>query len=183
MRYFISAGEASGDLHAGALMREIRRRHPDAEFTFLGGDHMADAAGSAPLIHMRDMAFMGYWQVLKNLGKISRNLRAAREAIASTRPDAVVLVDYPGFNLKLAAYAHSLGIPVYYYISPKVWAWKEWRVKDMKRYCTKILSILPFEEEYFRGKGLDVEYVGNPSVEEVDARVASIPSREEFIDR
>ena len=84
MRYFISAGEASGDLHAGALMREIRRRHPDAEFTFLGGDHMADAAGSAPLIHMRDMAFMGYWQVLKNLRKISRNLRAAREAIAST---------------------------------------------------------------------------------------------------
>lgn len=183
MRYFISAGEASGDLHAGALIRELRRKHPDAAFTFLGGDHMAEAAGCAPLIHFRDMAFMGYWQVLKNLRKISHNLKTAKKAVADMRPDAVVLVDYPGFNLKLAAHAHALGIPVYYYISPKVWAWKEWRVKDIKRYCTKVLSILPFEEEFFRRHGMEVEYVGNPSVEEVDARMQQLPARHEFLNR
>lgn len=183
MRYFISAGEASGDLHAAALIRELLRKHPDAEITFLGGDKMAEAAHSAPLIHINRMAFMGYWQVLKNLKKISANLKKAKKAIADMRPDAVVLVDYPGFNLKLAAHAHKLGIPVYYYISPKVWAWKEWRVKDIKRYCTKVLSILPFEEEFFRRHDMEVEYVGNPSVEEVESKKASLPTPEQFCER
>ena len=183
MRYFISAGEASGDLHAAALVRELLRKHPDAEINFLGGDNMAVAAGHEPLIHIRHMAFMGSWQVLKNLKKISGNLKRAKKAISDMHPDAVVLVDYPGFNLKLAAHANKLGIPVYYYISPKVWAWKEWRVKDIKRYCTKVLSILPFEEEFFSSHGMEVEYVGNPSVEEVEAKKASLPSLQEFSER
>lgn len=181
MRYFISAGEASGDLHAGRLIEALRQRDPQAEITFLGGDEMAAAAGSAPLIHYRDMAFMGYTQVITHLGQIMRNLRTAKEAISREKPDALILVDYPGFNLKLAKYASGLGIPVYYYIAPKVWAWKEWRVKQLRKYCTKILSILPFEEEWFRSRGVEVEYVGNPSVEEVDRKVAQLGTRDEFI--
>lgn len=134
-----------------------------------------------PLIHYRDMAFMAFSEVLRHLGKIFGNLRVAKDAIASARPDALILVDYPSFNLKLAKYAHSLGIPVYYYISPKVWAWKEWRVKDIRRYCRKVLSILPFEVDFYRRHGMEVEYVGNPSVEEVDRKEAALPSAGEFL--
>ena len=183
MKYFISAGEASGDLHGGPLIEALKECDKNAEFVFLGGDCMAKASGHAPLIHYRDMAFMGVSEVLRHLGKVLGNLKTAREAVARERPDALVLIDYPSFNLKLAAFAHGLGIPVYYYISPKVWAWKEWRIKDMRRYCRKVLSILPFEVGYFKGKGMEVEYVGNPSVEEVDAREASLPPRGEFLAR
>ncbi len=183
MKYFISAGEASGDLHGGPLIEALKECDENAEFVFLGGDCMAKASGHAPLIHYRDMAFMGFSEVLRHLGKVLGNLKTAREAVARERPDALVLIDYPSFNLKLAAFAHALGIPVYYYISPKVWAWKEWRIKDMRRYCRKVLSILPFEVGYFKGKGMEVEYVGNPSVEEVDAREASLPPRGEFLAR
>ncbi len=183
MKYFISAGEASGDLHGGPLIEALKDCDENAEFVFLGGDCMAKASGHAPLIHYRDMAFMGFSEVLRHLGKVLGNLKTAREAVARERPDALVLIDYPSFNLKLAAFAHGLGIPVYYYISPKVWAWKEWRIKDMRRYCRKVLSILPFEVGYFKGKGMEVEYVGNPSVEEVDAREASLPPRGEFLAR
>ena len=183
MKYFISAGEGSGDLHGGPLIEALKECDENAEFVFLGGDCMAKASGHAPLIHYRDMAFMGFSEVLRHLGKVLGNLKTAREAVARERPDALVLIDYPSFNLKLAAFAHGLGIPVYYYISPKVWAWKEWRIKDMRRYCRKVLSILPFEVGYFKGKGMEVEYVGNPSVEEVDAREASLPPRGEFLAR
>lgn len=183
MKYFISAGEASGDLHGAPLITALKGGATHAQMVFLGGDEMARAAGHMPLIHYRDMAFMGFSEVLRHLGKVMGNLKRAKEAVARERPDALVLIDYPSFNLKLAAFAHRLGIPVYYYISPKVWAWKEWRVKDMRRYCRKVLSILPFEVDYFKGKGLEVEYVGNPSVEEVDAREASLPPREEFLHR
>ncbi len=183
MKYFISAGEASGDLHGGPLIEALKECDENAEFVFLGGDCMAKASGHAPLIHYRDMAFMGFSEVLRHLGKVLGNLKTAREAVARERPDALVLIDYPSFNLKLAAFAHGLGIPVYEYISPKVWAWKEWRIKDMRRYCRKVLSILPFEVGYFKGKGMEVEYVGNPSVEEVDAREASLPPRGEFLAR
>lgn len=141
---------------------------------------MAAAALTQPLIHYREMAYMGFAEVLRHLPSIARNLQTAREAIYSSRPDALVLIDYPSFNLKLARYAKSLGIPVYYYISPKVWAWKEWRVKEMRRYCDKILSILPFEVEYFKDKRLDVEYVGNPSVSEVERKKRDMPSRAEL---
>lgn len=183
MKIFLSAGEASGDLHAGALIGQLRKLQPDTEFAFLGGDMMAEAAGCAPIIHYKDMAYMGYTQVIKNLGKIFHNMKAAKKAIAEFRPDALVLVDYPGFNLKLAAFAHGLHIPVYYYISPKVWAWKEWRVKDIKKYCTKVLSILPFEVDFFRRHGMEVEYVGNPSVEEVDRKEAELQPLAAFVEQ
>lgn len=180
LRFFISAGEASGDLHGADLVKELLRQSPGAGVTFLGGDMMAEAAGLPPLIHYRDMAYMGFAEVLRHLPAIARNLRTAREAIERERPDALVLIDYPSFNLKLARFAKSLGIPVFYFIAPKVWAWKEWRVKEMRRYCDKILSILPFEQDYFRRKGLEVEYVGNPSVAEVEEKRAAMPSRAEF---
>lgn len=180
MRYFVSAGEASGDLHGGALLEAIGKLDAGAEFVFLGGDEMARSAGHEPLIHYREMAYMGFSEVLRNLGKVLGNLKRAKEEIARFRPDVVILIDYPSFNLKLARYAYGLGIPVYYYISPKIWAWKEWRVKDIRRYCRKVLSILPFEVEFYGKHGMAVQYVGNPSVEEVERREAALPSREDF---
>ncbi len=180
LKFFISAGEASGDLHGSDLVAELSRQAPGAEIEFLGGDLMASQAGHAPLVHYSEMAYMGFAEVLRHLPSIARILRQAKEAITAMRPDALVLIDYPSFNLKLARHAKEMGIPVFFYISPKVWAWKEWRVKEMRRYCDKILSILPFEVDYFKGKGLDVEYVGNPSVAEVERKKASMPTRAEF---
>lgn len=180
LRFFISAGEASGDLHGADLVAELIRQSPGAEITFLGGDLMAKEAGHAPLVHYSEMAYMGFAEVLRHLPTIAAILNKAKEAISETRPDALVLIDYPSFNLKLARHAKELGIPVFFYISPKVWAWKEWRVKEMRRYCDKILSILPFEVDYFRDKGLEVEYVGNPSVAEVERKRESMPTRTEF---
>lgn len=180
MRYFISAGEASGDIHAAQLIKALKQHDPHAEFAFLGGDLMSEAAGVAPVIDYRRMAFMGFSEVLRHLPEIFGNLRVARQAIAAFRPDVLIVVDYPSFNLKLAEYASEHGIPVYYYISPKVWAWKSWRVKKMRRYIRRVLSILPFEEQWFAGRGMKVKYVGNPSVEEIEERIAAQPSREEF---
>lgn len=183
MKYFVSAGEASGDLHASHLIKALRKADADASFVFLGGDEMAREAGCAPLIHYRDMAFMGFAEVLRNLRKVLGNLSTAKKALAESRPDRLILVDYPSFNLKLADEASRLGIPVYYYIAPKVWAWKQWRVKSMRRLCRKVLSILPFEVDFFRSHGLEVEYVGNPTVEEVAEKLRRLPAREEFLKR
>lgn len=180
MRYFLSAGEASGDLHAAHLIAAIREHDREAEFAFLGGDLMAQAAECEPVIHYRRMAYMGFSEVLRHWHEILSNFSCARQAISQFLPDALILVDYPSFNLKLASYARSLGIPVYYYIAPKVWAWKEWRVREIKRTVRRIYSILPFEVPYFRTHGVDVDYVGNPSVEEVDAKLAENPGHEYF---
>ena len=181
IKIFLSAGEASGDLHAGELMEALAREAEHlgitADFTYLGGDVMARAAGHAPLIHYRDMAYMGFSEVIRNLGKVRKNLQTAREAIKRERPDAVILVDYPSFNLRLARTARSLGIPVYYYIAPKVWAWKKWRVRQLRRYCREILSILPFEIEFFKRHGVNATYVGNPSLSEIDSRACRLTPR------
>ena len=134
MKYFLIAGEASGDLHASHLMASLKQLDPQAEFRFLGGDLMTDQAGTQPIRHYRDMAYMGFADVVKHLGKILGFLGTARRAIDEWQPEALILVDYPSFNLKVAKYAHNLGIPVHYFISPKVWVWKEWRVKDIRRY-------------------------------------------------
>lgn len=174
MHYYIIAGEASGDLHAAALITELRRLDSEARFTFMGGDMMAAAAGCAPVVHYRDMAYMGFSEVLRHLGRIRANLATARRTLLEARPDALIAVDYPSFNLKVAATARKAGIPVYYYISPKVWAWKQWRVKTIRRLVDKVLCILPFEEEFYRQRGVEAEYVGNPSVEEVDATLAAL---------
>ncbi len=181
MRYFVSAGEASGDLHASALMGELRGGDPKAEFTFLGGDMMASAASAEPLIHYRQMAFMGYGEVLRHLPQEIANLKKAKEAISKERPDAVVLVDYPTFNLKLAKHAKALGIPVYYYISPKVWAWKGHRLGQIRSNVRRMFSIFPFEEEFYRARGFEAAYVGNPSVAEVARRIEALPRRGEFL--
>lgn len=169
MKYFLSAGEASGDLHAAELMDALKNLDPQAEFTFLGGDKMAQVAGHKPVVDYRDMAYMGFVEVVRNLRKVLRNLSAAKEAMVEQRPDAVILVDYPSFNLRLAKVAKQQGIKVYYYISPKVWAWKEGRVKKIRRYVDRVLSILPFEKQWYAERhAMDVTYVGNPSVAEID---------------
>ena len=181
MIYFVSAGEASGDLHASHVMKELHVLDPSARFAYLGGDNMMSVAGNAPLIHISEMSVMGISQVISALPRLLAQLETAKRAIRRVRPEAVVLVDYPSFNLKLATSAHSLGIPVVWYISPKVWVWKEWRVPTMKKVIDRMFCILPFEPRWFqRRHKWDVEYVGNPSVCEIDQMMSSLPSRESF---
>lgn len=167
MKYFLIAGEASGDLHASHLIESLKQQDQQAEFRFLGGDLMEAQAGVQPIIHYRDMAYMGFLDVIKHLGKILGFLGTARHAIDEWHPDAVVLVDYPSFNLRVAKFAHNLGIKVHYFISPKVWAWKEWRVKDIRRYVDHMYCILPFEPDWYKERGYEATYVGNPTVQEV----------------
>lgn len=181
MHYFIIAGEASGDLHGSHLIEELRKADKDAVITFFGGDKMAAAAGVAPIVHYRDMAYMGFSEVIRNLDKVNANLRRAREAVKMAQPDAVILIDYPSFNLKIASTAHGRGIPVFYYISPKIWAWKKWRIYDIKRTVDRVFSILPFEPAFYRRNGFTAQYVGNPSVAEVDARLLTVPQRADFL--
>lgn len=183
MKYFIVAGEASGDLHASRLIESIRKEDPEAEFRFLGGDLMTRAAGSRPLIHYEEMNVMGFSEVLRHLPRILRQMRQAREMILSYRPDALILVDYPSFNLKLAKAAHKAGIPVHYFISPKIWAWKEHRIKAIRKYVDAMYSILPFEVEFYRKRNYEVTYVGNPTVEEMREIITRIPTREHYLSR
>lgn len=183
MKYFISAGEASGDLHASQLIKALNEIDRDARFAFLGGDKMAAQAGVDPLIHINEMSVMGFGEVLRALPRIMGHLKKAKNHIATWRPDALILVDYPSFNLKLAKFAHGLGIKVFWYISPKVWVWKEHRVKAMKKYIDRLYCILPFEVDYFRNRhGWEVMYVGNPSAEEVREKLtASDISASQFL--
>lgn len=183
MHYFLIAGEASGDLHGAHLINSLRERDSEAHFTFLGGDKMAEAAGTSPVVHYRDMAFMGFSEVIRNLGKVRRNFGSAKRALRESKPDCLILIDYPSFNLKIARTAKKLGIPTYYFIAPKVWAWKKWRVKDIRRLTLRVLSILPFEPKFFEKYSIDATYVGNPSVAEVDADLARLSPRAEFLSR
>lgn len=183
MKYFLIAGEASGDLHAASLIEAIRRQDEDARFSFLGGDMMARAAGCAPVVHYRDMAYMGFADVIRHLGKIRRNFKAARNAIKSFAPDALILIDYPSFNLKMARYAKKSGISTFYYIPPKVWAWKKWRVKTIKKYVDHTFAIFPFEVDFYKKYDYDVTYGGNPSVGEIDKALSEVCTRDEFISR
>lgn len=182
MNYFLIAGEPSGDLHASRLMKALADTDPSAQFEFLGGDLMAAVAGHEPIIHYREMAFMGFVEVARNCRKIFSNLRTARLAITASRPDVVILVDYPSFNLKIAKTAHKIGIPCVYYISPKLWAWKSWRIKAIRRLVDRMLCIFPFEPQWYAEHGYDrADYVGNPTVEEIEAALAAAPSRDEFL--
>ena len=167
MKYFLIAGEASGDLHASALMRELKLVDNQADFCFLGGDLMA-AQGGKLVRHINQMAFMGIINVLLNFKKITENMNVCKQAIRDFQPNVVILVDYPGFNLRIAKFIKKeLQIPVYYYIAPKLWAWKSYRIKEIKRYVDKVLTIFPFETKYFRNLGYGVDYVGNPSVDSI----------------
>lgn len=171
MKYFIVAGEASGDLHASNLMKGIKKNDPDAQFLYFGGDLMAEQGGTL-IKHYRDMAFMGFLEVLLNLRTIKANMELCKQSIVEYKPDIVILVDYPGFNLRIAKFAKQSGFKVFYYIAPKVWAWKESRVEKLKRFVDKLFVIFPFEIEYFRGKGIEPVYEGNPSI---DAIVSKLP--------
>ena len=183
MKYFLIAGEASGDLHASHLIESIKQNDPIAEFRFLGGDLMAAQAGVQPIIHYRDMAYMGIMEVIRHLGKILGFLGTARHAIDDWRPDDVILIDYPSFNLKIAKYAHNMGIKVHYFISPKVWVWKEWRVKDIRSYVDHMYCILPFEPDWYKERGYKATYVGNPSVQEVIQAKQTFPEFADFIEK
>ncbi len=167
MKYFLVAGEASGDLHGSNLMAALKERDAEAEFCYFGGDLM-QAQGGRLIKHYREMAFMGFIPVLLNLRTILRNMKMCQEEILKFQPDVLILIDYPGFNLKVAKYIKThTSIPVYYYISPKVWAWKEYRVKSFKKYVDEMLSILPFEVEFYKKHNYRIDYVGNPVVDAV----------------
>lgn len=168
MKYYIIAGEASGDLHGSNLIKEIRKKDVDADIRAWGGDLM-EKAGAVLVKHYRDLAFMGFAEVLMNLRTIFRNLRFCKIDISSFRPDVLILIDYPGFNLRIAEWAKKNKFKVVFYISPQVWAWKESRVPKMKKSIDKMLVILPFEKDYFKQRwNWDVDYVGHPLLEAVD---------------
>ncbi len=166
MKYYIIAGEASGDLHASNLVAEIKKKDKNAEFRGCGGDLMK-AQGVDLLKHYRTMAYMGFVEVAVNLRKVLANIAQCKKDILDYQPDVVILVDYPGFNFRIADFAHEKGFKVVYYISPQVWAWKRRRVKRIKRSVDKMLVILPFEEEFYKRYGVNVTYVGNPLLDEL----------------
>ena len=168
MKYYLIVGEASGDLHASHLMQSLKNLDADAQFRFFGGDLMT-AVGGTCVRHYRDLAYMGFVPVLLHLPKILSNMQMCKDDILSWQPDCVILVDYPGFNLKIAKFVKSkTNLPVYYYISPKIWAWKEYRIKNIKRDVDELFSILPFEVDFFEGKHhYPIHYVGNPTADEV----------------
>ena len=178
MKYYIIAGEASGDLHGSNLIREIKKLDSNAAIRCWGGDLMQQAGGDL-VKHYRDLAFMGFIEVVSNLRTIFRNLKFCKEDVLSFQPDAIILIDYPGFNLRIAKWAKQKGIKVIYYISPQVWAWKENRVKIMKECIDKMLVILPFEKEYYKNKwNWDVEYVGHPLVEVIESKKSGAGNQE-----
>jgi len=181
MKYFIIAGEASGDLHASNLVTAIREEDKDAEFMFLGGDLMERAAEKPPLRHYAEMNFMGFAAVLKNLRRLLSILGLTRRAILGFSPDVVILVDYAGFNMRIARFAARKGVKVFYYISPKVWAWRKRRIRSLRRYTDRIFVIFPFEVDYFRSKGMEVEYHGNPLVDMVHRFEQLRQPREQFL--
>lgn len=173
MKYYLIVGEASGDLHASNLMRAIKKVDEAAEFRFFGGDLMS-AVGGERVKHYRDLAYMGFIPVLMHLRTIFSNMSRCKRDILSWRPDALILVDYPGFNMSIAEYVNrNSDIPIYYYISPKIWAWKEYRIKNIKRDVDELFSILPFEVEFFAGHNYKIHYIGNPCVDAVDAFLKS----------
>ena len=173
MKYYLIVGEASGDLHASNLMRAIKKVDEAAEFRFFGGDLMS-AVGGERVKHYRDLAYMGFIPVLLHLRTIFSNMSRCKRDILSWRPDALILVDYPGVNMSIAEYVNrDSDIPIYYYISPKIWAWKEYRIKNIKRDVDELFSILPFEVEFFAGHNYKIRYIGNPCVDAVDAFLKS----------
>ncbi len=166
MKYYIIAGEASGDLHASNLMKALKARDPQADFRCWGGDLMEQAGGDI-VKHYKELAFMGFWEVFTNLNTIFRNMRICQVDMLLYEPDAVILVDYPGFNLRMAKFAKEQGFKVIYYISPQIWAWKKGRIKKIKKYVDEMMVILPFEEEFYAKNGMKVHYVGHPLLDAV----------------
>ena len=181
MKYFLIAGEPSGDLHGANLIKGLRKADPAAEFRFWGWDLMAAAGGAQNLRkHYRETSFFGVVQVLRNLGTIRRQMRECREEVAAWQPDVLILVDYPGFNMKMARWAHARGIRTFYYIAPKVWASREGRIRALRRDVDRLFVIFPFECDYFPRHGIEPLFEGNPLVDALEARRAALPTPEEF---
>jgi lipid-A-disaccharide synthase len=183
MKYYIIAGEASGDLHASNLMKELLKIDSSIDFHFWGGDLMQAVANKKPYKHIRDLAFMGFVEVAKNIRTIFKNIAFCKQSIIEVKPDVLILVDYPGFNLRIAEWAKQKGIKVLYYISPTIWAWKENRVNIVKRCVDKMFVILPFEVDVYKKHQVDVEYAGHPLLDAIEQEKANMPSREEFISK
>jgi lipid-A-disaccharide synthase len=177
MKYYIVAGEASGDLHASNLIKALREKDPDAEFRGCGGDLMQNA-GANLLLHYKDMAFMGFWEVFVHLSEVLGNINKCKKDILDWNPDVLVLVDYPGFNLRVAKFAKQHGLKVVYYISPQIWAWKKGRIKQIKRDVDEMMVILPFEKDFYAKQDMEVHYVGHPLL---DAVSRDIPKRPDVI--
>ncbi|MBP3440010.1 MAG: lipid-A-disaccharide synthase [Tidjanibacter sp.] len=181
MKYYLIAGEASGDLHGFNLMRGILRADPEAKFRFWGGDRMAEVGGVENLSkHYKQTSFFGVADVLKHLRTIFSQLDECKRDIVDFGPDVVILIDYPGFNFKVAKFAHSKGIRTFYYISPKVWAWKERRVEMIRKYVDRLFIIFPFEREYFRRRGIETIYEGNPIMDSIAQMLSEVPTKELF---
>ena len=184
MKYYLIAGEPSGDLHGANLIKGLKQADPEAQFRFWGGDLMADAGGKTNLRkHYRETSFFGVVQVLRNLGTIRRQMRECQDDIAAFAPDVVILVDYPGFNMKIARWAHEHGLRTFYYIAPKVWASREGRIKGIQRYVDRLFVIFPFECGYFPKHGIEPVFEGNPLVDALEARRGTLPTPEEFRSR
>lgn len=180
MKYYILAGEPSGDLHASNLMKELLLIDNTIQFQFWGGDLMEQVAKQKPLKHIKDLAFMGFVEVLKNIRTIFRNIKFCKQDILRFKPDVLVLVDYPGFNLRIADWAKQQGIRVIYYISPTIWAWKENRVEIVKRSIEKMFVILPFEVAVYKKHNYDADYVGHPLLDAIEQEKSKLPTREDF---
>ena len=182
MKYFIVVGEPSGDLHGSNLMRGIVAEDSEAQFRFWGGDKMAEVGGAEGLAkHYRETSFFGIVNVLRNLPTVLGQIDECKRDIEAFNPDVVILIDYPSFNMRIAKWAKARGIKVYYYIAPKVWAWKEWRVKEIRKYVDRLYTIFPFETEYFRSKGIEPVFCGNPLCDSIAQHKAQMSSREEFL--
>jgi lipid-A-disaccharide synthase len=179
MKYFIIAGEPSGDLHGSNLIRGIFAADPGAQVYCWGGELM-QAAGGTLLMHYRKLAFMGFTAVLLNIKTIAKNISTCKRQISSHKPDVVILIDYPGFNLRMAKFVKGLGIKVYYYISPKIWAWNESRVKRIKKDVDKMFIIFPFEVDFYRKHNVEVEYLGNPLVDEIERKKLAFAAKDEL---
>lgn len=172
MKLYVIAGEDSGDLHASNLIAALRQHRPELMTRGVGGQKMADQATEL-VAHVKDINFMGFVEVVQNLGTIRRLFRTVKEDLQQWQPDAVVLVDYPGFNLRMAKFIHGLGIPVYYYISPQVWAWKKGRVKKIRAFVDRMLVILPFEQAFYEAEGVEVSFVGHPLLDVIGEQAFS----------
>lgn len=169
MKYYIIAGEASGDLHGANLMQALRGKDPSANFRFWGGDRMSAIAGE-PVRHIKDLAFMGFWEVITHLRTILNNIKFCKKDILNFRPDVVIFIDYPGFNLPLTGFCRQHNIKNFYYIAPQVWAWKKNRIRTMRKHIDELFVILPFEKEFFARHGINVHYSGNPLLDEIATR-------------
>jgi lipid-A-disaccharide synthase len=176
MKLYLIAGEDSGDLHAGNLLRAMQEIRPDLQFRGVGGDQMA-SVGQHQVAEVRDINFMGFWEVIRNVRTIRKLFRTVKADLLSWQPDAIVLVDYPGFNLRIARFAADLGIPVLYYISPQLWAWKKGRVKKIQQYVDGMYVILPFEKDFYAKEGVEVDFVGHPLLDVIETEQAVSPKK------